>query len=510
MKLVNRKQMTQIDALASTRYHIPSLILMEHAGSAVVNHLCQHNYDKDTSFLVVCGNGNNGGDGFVIARLLFQRGYHCEVVMAGNRDHLTKDAAQNLAIIESLSIDVMDALPDAYFDIVIDCLLGTGLSRTIEGHYRDVVEGINAYKRQGSTIISVDIPSGIDSDNGSIHGVAVKADVTYTMQCGKCGMYVNEGRIYSNQIHVLDIAIPQTLIAECESEIELLEKAQMPALLPKRSIHSNKGTYGKLLCIGGSRGMSGAISMAAESALRCGCGLLTCAIPSSIHAIVAQNIWESMSVVLPEEDGFISEDALPILQETIDRMSTILIGCGLGRQKSAEKIVKMLLESEKPLLIDADGLVALKPHLPLCETRKDLIITPHVKEFADLMGVHVKEVAKNCYSLVRSFSERYPGVVLVLKSETTLIATSGKCYVNTYGNNGLAVGGSGDVLAGIIAGLYAQCKNALQAATLGVFLHAYSADLLLEKKSVYSITPQDIIAQVQQTMVLLEKEKRYD
>lgn len=492
MKLVNRAQMNKIDNDTSVIYKIASLILMEHAGYSIYTDFIKR-FSKKHKVIVVCGSGNNGGDGFVIARLLYISGYEVAIHFVGNEEKLTKDAYTNFLSVKALAIPMKDNYED--FDIIIDCLFGIGLCRNIEGDYKQIIQRINILNKK---IISVDIPSGIDCDDGSICGCAIKADITYTIQCGKPGLYIYPGRFYSGEIVVVDIFVPKELIAQCVSTTYLIQKEEMGQLLPKRDSHSNKGSYGKVLCIGGSEGMSGAITMAAQSALKVGCGLMTCAIPTCIKDIVATNLWESMSIVLKDKDGYISGEAVNELQPKIDQYTCILIGCGIGRSDDIKIIMECLLKSEKTLLVDADGLVALKPYLNKYKERENIIITPHIKEFAELMDLEVIDVVEHTFAYVDEFCKCYPGYTLVLKSETTIIAQGNMRYLNTYGNNGLAVGGSGDVLAGIIAGLYAQKKETLSAAVLGVFLHAYSADTLLVNKSVYSIVPIDIIKAVEE------------
>ncbi|NBK98941.1 MAG: NAD(P)H-hydrate dehydratase [Erysipelotrichia bacterium] len=494
MKLVNKEQMNKIDHDASAIYKIDSLLLMEHAGYGIYTDFIKR-FDHKNKVVIVCGNGNNGGDGFVLARLLHLSNYHVAISFLGEETKLSKDAASNYAIVKALSIPFDDDYET--YDIIVDCLFGTGLSRTITGKYAEVITQINHLHK---IVVSVDIPSGIDCENGSIHGCAIKANLTYTMQCGKTGLYLWPGREYSNEIVIVDIFIPTALIDACESQTYLIEKDEMKALLPKRSSHSNKGSYGKLLCIGGSDGMSGAICMAAKSALNAGCGLLTCAVPSNIQEVVATNLWESMSIALPATQGHISKDAWTLLQPALSRFSCVLIGCGITRANDIQVIMKGLLDSDLPLIIDADALYALKGYLAQYAHRQNIIITPHMKEFAYLIDESVENVVANSMAFVKQFTKQYPQYTLVLKSDTTIIAQGACCYLNTYGNNGLAVGGSGDVLAGLIAGLYAQNKDCFHAALLGVFLHAYSGDQILKEKSVYSLLPSDIIKVIADVM----------
>lgn len=487
MKLVNAAQMNQIDYLASSVYHIPSILLMEHAGMAVYKEM-EKRFKKDNHFLFVCSHGNNGGDGFVVARLLHMQGYRVSIYFVSQEDRLSEAAKTNYLIAKALGVDFVNALIQC--DVIVDCLFGTGLTRRVEGHYHTLIEAINASK---TFVISMDVPSGIDSDNGQVCGIGVVANLTLTMQCGKVGLYVYPGRLYSGEVVILDIFIPQALIDECPSQNHLINKEHIAKWLPNRSIHSNKGSYGKVLCIGGSESMSGAISMAALSALKAGCGLMTCAIPKCIQNIVATNVLESMYLLLPDEAGYIHEDGAAIVKENLEKYTIALIGCGIGRSSGVGALLEVLLDSDIPLVIDADGLHAFKLMKERYVKRDNIILTPHLKEFADLMDASIELIQKDCLYYIDLFMEQFENYTLVLKSETTIIAHKKERYFNTYGNNGLAVGGSGDVLAGIITGLYAQAQDACKAAALGVFIHAYSADMLLCKKSVYNIVPSDII-----------------
>lgn len=498
MKLVTRAQMNAVDMAASTKYAIPSILLMEHAAHEVFLQI-EKNWNKDTTFVFVCGSGNNGGDGFALARLMHLKGYTCAIHFIGNKERLTKDAKINYDTCVALNVTFIEENDYTSFDVIVDCIFGTGLCRDIEGKYKAIIESINALNKY---VISIDIPSGIDSDSAKVLGVAIQANITYTMQAGKIGLYVCPGRNYAGKVVVLDIFIPQILVDETPSNTYLIQKDEIKAWLPARKVQSNKGSYGKVLCIGGSEGMSGAITMAAKSALSAGCGLLTCAIPKSIYASLMQHLLETMCLLLDEKDGHIASASIDLLVEKISNYTCALIGCGIGRSEDISFILEKLLAKDVPLIIDADGLHAFKKHM---YNRKNTILTPHLKEFADLIDVSIKDVVDNTLYYVDAFTKMHPDITLVLKSETTIIAQNDVRYINTYGNNGLATGGSGDVLAGLITGLYAQNKDCLKAAVVGVFLHAFSADVLASKKSVYSIVPSDIITCVEEVLFKLSE-----
>ena len=500
MKLVNAKQMQQIDEQATSIYHIPSILLMEHAGMAVYEDMMKR-FKKDNHFCFVCAHGNNGGDGFVIARLLHMKGFPVSIYFVSSEEKLSDNAKVNYQIAKAVGVPFVDHLIAC--DIIVDCILGTGLTNMVRPTIHAIIAAINESK---AYTISIDIPSGVSSEEGQIMGIGVVAQLTYTMQTGKIGLYIYPGRLYCGEVVVLDIGIPQALIKNCDSQNVLIQKKWIAQYLPKRNVHSNKGSYGKVLCIGGSESMSGAISMAALSALKAGCGLMTCAIPKCIQNIVATNVLESMYLLLPDENGILHSSAAALIKQQLDRYTTILIGCGIGRSASVVSILEVVLQSELPVVIDADAIYAFQKIKNHYTKRENVIITPHVKEFADLMEVSVVEIQNNCLFYIDQFIKQFPSFTLVLKSETTIIASQSKRYFNTYGNNGLAVGGSGDVLAGVITGLLAQNQDISKAAVLGVFIHAYSADMLLSNKSVYNIVPSDIIYAMEKCMQNLRVE----
>ncbi len=500
MKIVNRTQMNHIDHSASLRYQIPSLLLMEHAAHEVYLKM-KLSLFKTSRIGIVCGSGNNGGDGFALARLLYLDGYDVSLYFVGNLDRFTSDAAINYQACVALEIPFVEDIKG--FTVIVDCLFGTGLCRDIQGDYAKLIHTIND---SNAYVVSIDIPSGIDCDTGKVLGCAIQADITYTMQCGKIGLYVYPGRLYSGKVEVVDIFIPKSLIEECESQMHLIEKKEMVKMLPNRQTHSHKGTYGKVLCIGGSLGMNGAISMTAKSAMHSGCGMITCAVPESIANLVAGVVMECMTIVLPDKEGHIAIDAVEVLKPRINDYDVILVGCGIGRSEDIVALLRVVLDSNALVVIDADALYAYEKIMKEYAHRKQVILTPHMKEFAAIYHVDVKDVVENSVRYALSFAKEYPETTLVLKSETTLIVKQDQLYVNTYGNSGLAKGGSGDVLAGIIAGMLAQKKEALSSACLGVFLHAYSADILVKKKSEYSLCPSDIIEILDELLHTLEEE----
>lgn len=496
MKIVTRQQMQNIDSLSTSEYSIPSLLLMEHAAHEIYLAM-QKEINKKDRICIVCGHGNNGGDGFALARFLYMNGYSVSIYFVGKEASLTRDAKTNYDICKNVKILFVENMSNA--TILVDAIFGTGLTRDIEGHYQTVIQEMNA---SSLPIYSIDIPSGIDCDTGSVLNVAIQASKTYSMQCGKLGLYLQPGRSHVGEVIILPIYIPTQLVEKCESEMYLITQQDVVEYLPQRKSNSHKGTYGKLLCVGGSNAMSGAISLAAKSALASGCGLLTCAIPEGIQSIIQTNVLESMTLPFPEEEGMFKSGSAKQLSKELDSYTHVLFGCGVGKSTGTQEIANILWASSVPLVVDADGLWASKSCL---KNRENTILTPHIKEFASIMNVDTKDILSTPMHYVDQFCQLYPAITLVLKSDTTIIAHGSKRYFNVAGNDGLAVGGSGDVLAGIISGFYAQNNDALLASICGVYMHAHSADRLATKKSTYSIIPSAIIAELEVLLNALTK-----
>ncbi len=485
MFITNKKQMNQIDALAIQK-GIPSIVLMEHAAIGIAD-IIRKQYDLSTRFHVFCGTGNNGGDGLAAARLLSVYGYDVCITLA--EGEMSIDCQINASLCKNMHLPFVQEISDA--DVLIDALFGTGLSRNIEGAAAALIEKMNA---SGKPIIAIDMPSGIRADDGCVMNTAVKASQTITIQYGKIGLYVYPGREYAGKIEVVSLHLPQMWLNETEFKVSLIDEKMLSELLPKRNRHSHKGSYGKVLCIGGSEQTPGAILMASKSALKCGAGMMSIALPKQLCEMSLNCLAEAMLLPCSSAQGQISD--ISLIEEKKNQFDCILVGCGLGREERHEKLLKMLLCSDQMLVIDADGLFALKKYLSLLEKRHNVILTPHMAEFARLIDADINDVLAHSVDYVRQFCEKYPSVTLVLKSETTLIGYQDKLIINTFGNNGLATGGSGDALAGMIIGFLAQNKDPLTAAVLGVGIHALCADALKEEISEYCLLPSDVIEKI--------------
>ena len=499
MKLLTPIQMNEVDKYATTRYGLPSLLLMEHAAKQIFDYI-NENYNNQ-SITIICGPGNNGGDGLALARLLvsFTKS-KVKVWMLASEDKLTADGKIYYEICKNLKVDmnVVSASNKqhviAYLKnekVIVDAIFGTGIKRSIEGTYKEIIEAIND---STAAVISVDIPSGIDGVTGKVMGTCVDADITITFMAPKVGLFLYPGNTFTGEVKVVNIGIPYTLIEEVPSQIFSIEKEEMSKLLPIRPMRSNKGTYGKVLAIGGSLGMSGAISLTSLAAYRVGCGTVTAVVPWSIIEIMQVKLTEVMSLPMAENDGFFDIAAKGQLQEVIKKYNIVAIGPGMGRTNATLEMLKVVLASDKPCVIDADALYFIPLVLDLLKQRKaPTLLTPHPGEMARMTGKSIEEILENPVSYAQKFAKDF-GVILLLKIEKTVIADwSGNIYINRCGNQGMAKGGSGDALTGIVAGLLAQHMAPIDAAKLGVYLQTRAADLAKEELSQYSYLASDTI-----------------
>lgn len=508
MKIYTSKQMRDFDAQAFA-LGIPGILLMEHAAMELLHHV-ETQFTMIKKIVVICGKGNNGGDGFAFARLCFQKGYLVHILCNITFDNMSPDEAQNAFIAKQLQIPIyegedgatiQDILKDA--QIVVDALYGSGLSRDIEGFHRKLISLIN---QCDAYTIGVDVPSGLYGDTGLIAGCVVKCDATITFGYGKLGLFINEGLQCAGEVKIVDIGIPKQLEENLCDGIEILDKELIRKFLPKRSRNSHKGSYGKALCIGGSASMSGAIAMCIQAALRCGVGTLTCAAPRSVCEQLAQRMDECMYIQLEEENGEVSETAEI---KNLTSYDVIAIGNGLGRGLGAKRIVEIVLASRVPCILDADALYLAGKYQLLEKRKSPTVLTPHPKEFSHLNGIEVSETLKNPVVALKTWIKAMPSTCIVLKNATSLIFTSNQRYLNICGNDGLATGGSGDVLCGIICAFMAQNASCVDALASAVYVHACCAEQLVKQGlSTYSILPRDLIAILPQVLTDIINDKK--
>lgn len=477
-KVCTSQQMRDIDRRASEIEGIPGIVLMENAGMRCVEEILSEFPDvSGLKIGIFCGKGNNGGDGFVIARHLDRLGADVDVFAICGTE-FSHDAKINYNILENTGCTVMGntEYPEyeiPMYDIVIDAILGTGINGALSGDIADTVEAIN---RNARYIVAVDVPSGMNSDTGSVVGECIKADMTVTFAAYKKGMFLYPGADFCGSIKCVDICIPQKLLDELK--INVIDSEFLRENFPKRKNNSQKGDYGKVLIIAGSVGMSGAAYLASAAALNLGCGLVTVACPDAICDILEQKTTEAMTIPLKSENGHLSKDCIPELLKILPGFDAVLFGPGLGRSGDIVKILAELAKKcEVPLIIDADGLYALskKPSI-LMDCNANIILTPHEMEMARLINKDIECVTDNRLFVSEAYAKEFC-VTLILKGHHTVVTSqSGEQYINIKGNSGMATGGSGDVLAGIVTALAARGVTEDKCAVMGVFVHSLAGD----------------------------------
>ena len=507
MKLATAAQMRELDRKAIEERKIPSVELMETAAGWVaeaVRELLPHRGKA----AVFCGSGNNGGDGIAAARMLYLRGTEVRVFLVGRYEKLTPDSMEmtrrlsdcgiELEPFETVTREVREWVMGC--DVIVDALLGVGLSREIapDSRFGRAVELINAAP---APVVAADIASGVDADSGRILGMAVRADRTVTFSLPKVGQFVGKGKVYSGEVSVCDIGVPEDLVRAVVSPVQTVDAEFVRWALPKRPEDGHKGTFGKLLIVGGSVGYTGAPWLTAEGAVRSGCGLVFLGVPESIWAVEAAKCVSAMPFPLKENEecpGLYSKSALRDIEEKMNACNVLALGPGMGRAPGTERLVRELLrKTEKPVVLDADGINALEGHMDVLYGRRGrvTVLTPHDGEFARMVGRPVKEILRgDRVAMAAEFARTYH-CVLVLKGHRTVIAApGGNVLVNTTGNSGLAKGGSGDVLTGIVASLLSQGASAVQAAAAGVWMHGRAADIAAKRLTEYAVTPTDVTA----------------
>ena len=496
---VNAAQMKAADQYTIQKLEVPSLELMEHAAQACVQVLEDEKVDL-SHVCVVCGSGNNGGDGFAIARILQNNRYSVETFCVGNPEHYTEETQEQMHRLQECGGKITYGMPqeDSY-SVIIDAVFGVGLSRKVEGRYRQVIEQMN---RMRGTKFAVDIPSGLSATTGCILGCAFKADYTVTFQLKKIGLELSQGRTMAGRVIVPDIGISTDSICEDQEIVRTAGKDIYRKMLPDRPEDSNKGMYGRLLVIAGSKGMAGAAYLNAHAAYMTGAGLVRI-YTSSDNREILQTLLPAAIITTYEE--YNKEELLSLLTWA----DSVCIGSGLGMSRLSEKILKTVIEYVKvPCLIDADGLNLLaenKNYLNQMAERR-FVITPHMKEMSRLTGTPVEELKADRIQILKDFISRYR-ITCVLKDSRTLIASEEKgIRMNLTGNSAMAKAGSGDVLAGVISGWMVQGKEAEDAAELGTYIHGLSGDLAKFEKGVYSVMARDLIEYISKALMKLEEE----
>jgi NAD(P)H-hydrate epimerase len=488
--------MLTIEQHAESEFGLTTTMLMERAGEAVADE-AKKILSSSGKALIVCGKGNNGGDGFVAARLLDEAGYAVTVYSLANADDLAPDARKafdklpaRITIIAGSNLNTFDEAVLAA-DIIIDAIFGFSLKGAVRGTAADIIDRVNASQRP---ILSVDLPSGLAADTGKVYSSGIVADVTVTFTAPKVGMLLYSGFVNTGEYIVADIGIPGELVEEIGTYREL-DKLEVRNLFPVRDINAHKKSVGQVLVIAGSRGMPGAAALVARAAYRMGAGLVAFAPPAGITAVLNEAVVEA--IAWPQHEtahGTLALAADEHLLAIASQYDVVAIGPGLGSEPETEELIRMLVaDIDKPMVIDASALTAIAANPNVLRNRRsETIITPHPGEMARLFGVSPQEVLGDWLGFAHRAHDEF-GAVVVLKGARTVICGQVEITINTTGNPGLATAGTGDVLTGAIAALLAQGLDAYSAASIGAFLHGLSADIAVEDSNIYSLTASDVI-----------------
>jgi len=504
MKVVTAEEMRRIDTLAIEKISIPGVVLMENAGRGVVSVMEEELGELNgLSVAIVAGKGSNGGDGFVIARFLTNKGCTVDVYLLGRKSEVKGDAKANLDLALEAGIDVIEVRGAASLgklleglgraDVAVDAVFGTGFKGAARGIARKAIELINHFQ---GLVFAVDVPSGLDSTSGQVEGLCVVADVTATMCLPKRGLLLYPGRIYAGDVYVVDIGVPASVIEGERVPLELLDDEFVRTVLPLRAPFAHKGGFGHLLVVAGSPGMTGAAALASMAALRSGCGLVTLAAPRSLNDIMETKLTEVMTFPVPEGDSqtFGPKSVEPIVTFLKDA-DALALGPGLSMCSDTEEFLLGLLPQVRcPTVIDADGLNILSRDRSLLrKVSAPLVLTPHPGEASRLTGGRASEIDIDRVEYTARLSKKLRSTVVLKGAPTVVAGADGSLGLNSTGNSGMATGGAGDVLTGMIGGLLAQGVEGFAAAAASVYLHGLAGDLGADEKTEYCLVAGDIM-----------------
>lgn len=499
--IVNSREMKSYDKNTMEAYHVPSMVLMERAALAVVEELYTKKIPLE-QVLIVCGSGNNGGDGYAVARLLLLDGYSVDVVRVDAKARETEANKLQREILQAYGMTVYDEIPkEKTYTAVLDAVFGVGLSRSIEGKYADIIEQMNVLL---GVKVAIDVPSGISADSGAVLGAAFRADLTVTFAFEKLGILLWPGNEYVGEVSVKNIGIDERSFRERRPAVAALEDCDLKRL-PVHASHSNKGTFGKLLVIAGSVGMSGAAYLSAKAAYASGCGLVRIFTPEENRMILQTQLPESIIDSYSSKKPDIGQ-----LTEAMRWADVIVCGPGIGTSDAAEGIVKNVLKNASvPVLLDADALniiaqdtnILLRPHT-------ELVVTPHLGEMSRLCTDAVAYIQNHLIEVAEEFARQY-NIICVLKDEHTVTSVPYRqTYLNLSGNAGMATAGCGDVLSGVIGSLMAQGMLAEEAAPLGVYLHGKAGDVMQVRCGKAGLMASDLLEGLRCVSAELEQAER--
>lgn len=507
MKIVTSEQMAAIDRRAIEQYGIPSIVLMENAAIATADAILE-NYPAARSAVIVCGTGNNGGDGFAVARHLHQREWIVSIVLAGSPESLKGDSTVNHQICRQLGLPEMTIESEGEIeeaidlcrsaDVLVDALFGTGLTRAVEGYRSDLIEALNALDRP---IVAVDLPSGLNGSSSAVEGPAIQANLTVTFAQPKVAHIFAPASERCGTIVVADISIPEAAIDDSDCQLDLIAPAEVVSLFEPRRSETHKGSYGHVGIVAGSEGRTGAAIMSARSAVRGGAGLVSVVTDRASAAIIDTVSIESMSRPFEMTEG----SAGAILEFLADK-DAVLIGSGLRDDDASYALVRALVrEIDRPLVIDASGLNAFEGRIEELKGDAVRILTPHPGELGRLMGSSAEQINSDRVSSARDAASR-SGAVVVLKGHLTVVAApDGRVSVNPTGNPGMASGGMGDVLGGLLVAVLARTDDPFEAARAAVYLHGLAGDLLRDESSDIGLRAMDLAEALPRAVTVLRE-----
>jgi NAD(P)H-hydrate epimerase len=507
MKVATPKQIGKMDSETINKIGIPGIVLMENAALKVVEETIKSVGEiKGKKVIVIAGKGNNGGDAFAAARHLHNLEAHVSVFITSKKSEIKSDAEINLKIIENMNIKTVEVIDESILseikkeldtcDAVVDGIFGTGFKGQVTGIIEEVVGIVNDSLKY---VVSIDIPSGVNGENGKVLGKCIKAHKTVTFTFPKTGLLINPGCEYTGGLVIADIGIPKIICETYDIETILIDEGHVSGIIPKRLRESSKGNYGRVLIVSGSTGMTGSGCLSAKAALRTGAGLVYLGVPAALSNIYGTQLVEP--IVIPFEDkgkGYFSKESGKDIIKELEKMNAAAIGSGIScRQDIVEFVHEILINARIPLVLDADALNAVaKDAAILKKSKVPLIVTPHPGEMSRLIGTSIQDVQKDRIKHARDFSDEY-NVITVLKGSKTIIATPhGRVYINPTGNPGMSTAGTGDVLTGIIAGFIGQGFSPEDAAVAGVFLHGLAGDSAAQRKGEYGLIAGDLIEEL--------------
>lgn len=505
MRVLSVENTRKLEAVANET-GISYLQLMENAGSYCARIIRKTFEDTNKrNVLVVCGKGKNGGDGFVIARKLAENGYKVNVLMTMGLPS-DDESSEMLSRIRAMGINIVyyNETAQKYFDdarIIVDCIFGVGFRGKVDSNISEVISKIN---NSSATVVSIDVPSGLEGDSGKVNENSVSADMTIAILVLKPVHVLKPSVKKCGKVVVAPLGIPEKCYGQVSVSLFTVDNDELKKFFKPRDLNSHKGTYGTVLVVGGSYEMPNAVYFASQGAVNSGAGLVKVAFPSVAYNAIAPKTYEQVLVPLESNKrGRISQNAVKRLASELKKCSCVLVGCGMGSDEDTKLVTEFIIKnSEVPVILDADGINCLKDNIDIIDSAKaPVVLTPHPKEMSRIAGVTVSEIEENRGAIVKSFTKAHKSVLL-LKGASTLVGSTDydDMYVNSTGNPGMAVGGSGDVLSGIIASFIAQGMDPFTSAVAGANIHGLAGDRVTEKYSMMGNTPTLMLSELPETL----------